>query len=108
MPLKASQGMKRTVEGSLGLLTQTQPVGPACSAHLPPPQQVRTYFGSLLLGLFQFVHFNLLGLGCGEKTQAVMSSVWSWEVSGLEGCMDSASCTWQDEVLGLVSTECGP
>lgn len=54
--------------GSLGLLTQTQPAGPAHSAHPPPPQQVKTYFGSLLLGLFQFVHFNLLGLGCGEKT----------------------------------------
>jgi hypothetical protein len=33
--------------------------------HLPFSswRSVITYFGSLLFGLFQFVHFNLLGLG---------------------------------------------
>ena len=33
-----------------------------------------TYFGSLLFGLFQFVHFNLLGFGYEDKTGSYTSS----------------------------------
>lgn len=40
----------------------------------PSGRQPGTYFGSLLFGLFQFVHFNLLGFGYEDEAISYTSS----------------------------------
>ena len=47
-----------------------QPAGPMHPRQLPPSsgRPPITYFGSLLFGLFQLVHFNLLGFGYEDRT----------------------------------------
>lgn len=47
------------------------------STHLPlppPGHSSVTYFGSFLFGLFQFVHFNLLGFSYKDKRRSKKSS----------------------------------
>lgn len=54
-------GAGRLHIGGLGQQALYNP-HPAC-----PGTPVATYFGSLLLGLFQFVHLDLLGLGYRDR-----------------------------------------
>lgn len=60
-----------------------QPAGPTRSKPCPfHPRCVSiTYFRSLLFGLFQFVHFNLLGFGCKDKRGCYESSRNSFHTS---------------------------
>lgn len=53
------------------------PAGPTNPKHFPlhPGHLPIAYFGSLLFGFFQFVHFNLLGFGYKDKRSCYKSGL---------------------------------